>query len=62
MEGALMTTIKNKDFLDMIDNILPKNDRTKLIECYPKESDEDRRERIKQDNANIQRVDAQIKR
>ena len=57
-----MTTIKNKDFLDMIDNILPKNDRTKLIECYPKESDEDRRERIKQDNANIQRVDAQIKR
>ena len=62
MEGALMTTIKNKDFLDMIDNILPKNDRTKLIECYPKESDEERRERIKQDNANIQRVDNQVKR
>ena len=57
-----MTIMKHKDFLDMIDNILPKNDRTKLIECYPKESDEDRRERIKQDNANIQRVDAQIKR
>ena len=57
-----MTIMKHKDFLDMIDNILPKNDRSKLIECYPKESDEDRRERIKQDNANIQRVDAQIKR
>ena len=27
-----------------------------------KETDEERRERIKQDNANIQRVDAQIKR
>ena len=57
-----MTTIKNKDFLDMIDNILPKNDRTKLIECYPKESDEERRERIKETNASIQRVDNQIKR
>ena len=57
-----MTTIKNKDFLGIIDNILPKNDRSKLIECYPKESDEERRERIKETNASIQRVDAQIKR
>ena len=45
----------------MIANILPKNDRTKLIECYPKETDEDRRDRIKETNASIQRVDAQIK-
>tara|TARA_R110000751_G_C13639521_1_gene466748 strand:+ start:311 stop:793 length:483 start_codon:yes stop_codon:yes gene_type:complete len=33
-----------------------------LIERPKKESDEDRRDRIKQDNANIQRVDSQIKR
>jgi len=57
-----MTTIKNKDFLGIIDNILPKNDRNKLIECYPKETDQDRRDRIKQDNANIQRIDNQVKR
>ena len=56
-----MSIQKHKDFLDMIDNILPKNDRTKLIECYPKETDEDRRERVKETNANIQRVDNQIK-
>ena len=55
-----MSILKHKDFLDMIDNILPKNDRTKLIECYPKETDEDRRERVKRDQANIQRVDNQI--
>ena len=56
-----MSILKHKDFLDMIDNILPKNDRTKLIECYPKETDEDRRERVARDKANIQRVDNQIK-
>ena len=30
----------NDEFLDMLATILPTNDRSKLLECYPKEEEE----------------------
>ena len=29
--------LTNDEFLNMLDGILPENDRSKLIECYPEE-------------------------
>ena len=29
--------LTNNEFLNMLDGILPENDRGKLIECYPEE-------------------------
>ena len=29
--------LTNNEFLNMLDCILPENDRSKLIECYPEE-------------------------
>ena len=29
--------LTNNEFLNMLDGILPENDRSKLIECYPEE-------------------------
>ena len=33
-------TITNDEFLNMINGILPKNDRSNLMECYPEEEQE----------------------
>jgi hypothetical protein len=50
----------SKAFLQMIGEY--KKPIKKEIKENKKETDQDRRERIKQDNANIQRIDNQIKR
>ena len=50
----------SKAFLQMIGEY--QKPIKKEIKENKKESDEERRERIKQDNANIQRVDNQVKR
>ena len=31
----------NDEFLDMLATILPTNDRSKLLECYPKEEEKE---------------------
>jgi len=41
-------TITNDEFLNMINGILPKNDRSNLMECYPKEEQEKTEEKIEQ--------------
>ena len=32
--------LTNDEFLNMLNDILPENDRSKLIECYPEEDQE----------------------
>ena len=41
----------NDEFLDMLATILPTNDRSKLLECYPKEEEE--KESNKQTNRKV---------
>ena len=38
-KGGMMKRkiLTNDEFLNMLDGILPENDRSKLIECYPEE-------------------------
>lgn len=38
-KGGMMKrkVLTNDEFLNMLDGILPENDRSKLIECYPEE-------------------------
>jgi len=41
----------NDEFLNMLATILPTNDRSKLLECYPKEEEE--KESNKQTNREV---------